>query len=130
MEVIFSQMSKEQQIEQVVFFLKGNWPLPKIVPTKEHFDRFKNPDVYGIWIDKKKVPNEVLNKYKNTDFSYAWVSNLFGAAKKGKRYSFQVDLMTNEYYKEYNDKVNNETKNTRMVVFSEQERYFVTFFAR
>jgi hypothetical protein len=68
-----------------------------------------------------------LNKYKNTDFSRLWVSNLYGAAKKGKRYSFQVDLLTNEYYKEYNDKANGETKNSRMVVFSKQGKQLAMF---
>lgn len=124
MEVIFRQMSREQQNEQDLLFLKRNWPLSKIVPTKEQLDRFKNPDMYGVWIDKKKVPNRELNKYKATDFSRLWVSNLYGAAKKGKRYSFQVDLMTNSFYKEYNDKANTETKNGRMVVFSQQGKRF------
>jgi bla regulator protein blaR1 len=127
MEVIFRQMSKEQQNEQLVLFLKGTWPLSKIVPTKEQIERFKNPDMYGVWIDEKKVSNQVLNKYKNTDFSRLWVSNLYGAAKKGKRYSFQVDLLTNEYYKEYNDKANGETKNSRMVVFSKQGKQLAMF---
>jgi bla regulator protein blaR1 len=127
MEAIYKQMSKEQQSKQVVLFLKNPWPLPKVVPTKEQFNRFKNPDLYGIWLNGKKVPNEELNKYENTDFSQVFVSNLYGAAKKGKRYSYQADLMTNEYYKEYYDKTMAETKKSRMVVVIEQGKRFGVF---
>jgi hypothetical protein len=100
METIFKQMNRDQQSKQRVTFLKPPKPLPKVVPTKEQFSKFKNQKVYGVWIDTKKVANEVLNNYSHTDFSQVF-SKLHGAAKKGRTYTHQLDLMTNDYYNKY-----------------------------
>jgi len=101
MEEIFKQMSLDQQNRQKLAFLKPPKPLPKQVPSKEQFEKFKNPRVFGIWIDDKKVPNSALNNFANTDFSHVFISKLRGAAKKGRTYTHQVDLMTNDHYKQY-----------------------------
>jgi hypothetical protein len=116
METIYKQMSIEQQEEQIIGFFKYPPPLPKVVPTKEQLNNFKNPEVYGIWINGKRTPNEELNKYDNTDFSQVFVSKLYGPAKKGRIYSYQVDMMTNEYYKKYYTKAKEQQKKSAMVV--------------
>jgi len=101
LEEIFIKMNKTKQAEQTIIFGPSIPPLPKTVPTKTQFESFKNAAVYGIWIDNKKVSNDVLNKYSNTDFKQTFVSPLLGGAKKGKSYTHQVDLMTTAYYDNY-----------------------------
>ena len=101
LESIFMQMSPKQQLQETVIFLKPVAPLPHVVPTEKQFANFKNSKIYGVWINEKKVPNSELNKYDAKDFSQVFVSKLYGAAKKNKDYSFQVNLMTNGYYKDY-----------------------------
>ena len=101
MEFIYKQMSLEQQNKQSIGFIKDAKPLPKIIPTKQQYEAFKNPQVYGVWINEKKVSNAELNKYSNMDFSQVFISKLYGAAKKGKTYTHQLNLMTNDFYNKY-----------------------------
>ena len=42
--------------------------------------------------------------YKVDNFSNMYISRLEGAAKKGRTYDFQVDLMTNDFYENYRKK--------------------------
>lgn len=115
MEEIFRQMNPEQQGKQRLAFLKPPKPLSKVVPTKTQFEKFKNAKVYGVWIDEKKVSNNILSNYSHTDFSQVFISKLYGAAKKGRTYTHQLDLMTNDHYKKYFEEA---SKNKRsMMVF-------------
>lgn len=104
LEEIFKLMSEQQQLKQKVAFIKAPQPLKKITPSLKQFNSWKNENVYGIWVDGKKTTNRELNKYKNSDFTQFTVSKLYGAAKKNKKYSHQVDLMTNSYYQNYYDR--------------------------
>jgi len=117
LESIFLQMSKMQQDTQTVAFLPPMGPSPKIVPTKAQFESWKNPNMYGVWIDDKKVSNSALSKYSATDFSHVFVSKLYGFAKKGKIYSYQVNIMTNAYYQK-DSAFNAANKNNQMVLRS------------
>ncbi len=101
LEQIFKQMSLEQQAMQKVAFIKAPPPLKKVVPLDKEFNSWKSPNVYGVWIDGKKVGNAILNKYKSSDFDQVFVSKLYGVAKQNKKYSYQVDLMTKDYYRKY-----------------------------
>ena len=101
LEQIFKQMSSEQQATQKIAFVQPPPPLKKVNASEREFNDWKNADVYGVWIDGIKVDNAVLNKYKNTEFDQASVSKLYGVAKRNKRYSYQVTLMTREYYRKY-----------------------------
>ena len=94
-------MSIEQQAQQKVAFIKAPQPLKKIVPSNEEYNSWKNANVYGVWIDGKKVDNAILDKYKNMDFDQVTVSKLYGVAKHDKKYNYQVDLMTKDYYQKY-----------------------------
>ena len=61
--------------------------------------------MYGIWIDEKRVNNDVLKNYVNTDFAQVFVSKLMkNAINYGKHY-YQVDLMTNDHYRDYKNEV-------------------------
>ncbi len=105
LETIFRAMSKEQQLEQKWAMIPPLKPFPPTVLTEKEFDAYKNPKIYGVWIDDKKVPNSVLNKYKASDFSLALVSKLYKNAQAtiGFKYKFQLNLMTTGYYEKYRD---------------------------
>lgn len=98
---IFGRMSKEQQRGQRIRFMKQLPPFAKNTPTNKQFELFKKADVYGVWLDDKKVSNEILNQYTNSDFAHYSVSKLYGAAKKGRSYTHQVNLMTKKAYDDY-----------------------------
>lgn len=101
LETIYLLMSKDQQAKQMVIFMPATPPLPKVVPTVAQIESWKNSKIYGLWIDNKRVNNSELKKYKNTDFAQAFVSKLYGAAKKNVTYNFQVNLMTIKEYESY-----------------------------
>ncbi len=103
LEVIFRAMSEEQQLKQNWAMIPPLKPFPPTVLTEKEFDAYKNPKIYGVWIDDKKVPNSVLNKYTASDFSLALVSKLYKNAQAtiGFKYKFQLNLMTTGYYEKY-----------------------------
>ena len=104
LETIFMQMNSQQQEQQTVVFFKPSRPLPRVVPTEKQFENFKNGKIYGVWVNEKKVSNSELNNYNAKDFAQVFVSKLYGAAKKNKSYSYQVNMMTNDYYQAYYDR--------------------------
>lgn len=108
----FTAMSKEQQEKQSVLFIKLP-PLGKNVPTEEEFESLKDPKKYGVWLDDKKIENEELNKYKNTDFSNFRASILMKNARRNVDYTFQANLMTNKYYDQY---IKKELSNKRLTM--------------
>lgn len=101
LETIFMQMNLNQQQQQTVVFFKPVKPLHRVVPTQKQFNTFKNGKIYGVWINEKKVANSVLNNYAAKDFAQVFVSKLYGPAKKNKSYSYQVNMMTKNYYQAY-----------------------------
>jgi hypothetical protein len=104
MQEIYFKMSPEQQLSVRAVFWKRLGPLKKEIPTSGQLEKWKNPDLYGVWIDDKKVDNSVLGQYKAEDFSHFFASKLYPNAKKGKRYDVQLNLMTNAYYEDYRKK--------------------------
>jgi bla regulator protein blaR1 len=101
LEKIFLAMSKEQQKKQWVTFMPVPGPLPRVVPTNDQIESWKDSKMYGLWINSKRVNNAVLANYKNTDFAQVTVSKLTkNAINYGKHY-YQVDLMTIEEYETY-----------------------------
>ena len=100
-ETIFLLMSKAQQVKQIVVFIPVAPPLPRVVPTKEQVESWKNAKIYGVWINEKRVSNTQLNNYSNTDFAQVFVSKLGkNTVNYGKHY-YQVNLMTTEHYNLY-----------------------------
>jgi len=70
-------------------------------PTAGQMKDWKNDGKLGVWVDGKRIDNNALTNYNYSDFSNYTVSKLHkNAVNYGKHY-FQVDLMTNTYYKEY-----------------------------
>jgi len=106
MEVIFDQMSKEQKLKQELVFIPSNTMyLKEVALSNEQLELYKDSKMYGVWINEKRVNNETLNKYKNTDFSHANVSKLEKNAKNYGKHYYQVNLMTNDYYRDYKNEV-------------------------
>lgn len=113
-DYIYSKLTKEERKQtDLLTMMMSFGPPKKESPTETQFENFKNDKVYGVWVDGKKVPNEKLSDYKATDFVYFFASKLYGAAKKGRSYSVQVDLSTAAYYKE----TWKEKKETREFIF-------------
>jgi len=116
LEAIYKKMSLRQQSTLTIVIIKPAKPLPKIKLSEQQFQHFKNAAIYGIWIDERKVPNTALDNYKAEDFSGYCISKLYGAAKKGRSYTHQADLMTNAYYDKYYKATINNTENQYVVL--------------
>jgi hypothetical protein len=112
LETIFKKMTRAQQQEQTVVFLQPDNPLPRVAPTEKQFKNFKNAKTYGVWVNDKKVANSVLSNYNAKDFAQIFISKLYGAAKKNVSYSYQVNMMTNDYYQAYYDRTIADKSNT------------------
>ena len=94
---LFSQMSPEQQKQSDFIVVQRPVPVKKI-RSAELFEKWKNPKVFGIWLNGKKVNNEVLENYKYSDIVESEIHNLYGAAKKGRIYKYQLELTTNDFF--------------------------------
>lgn len=113
LEKLYFKMSKKQQWQMIIGFWPNPGPLPRVVPTKEKIELWKNSKIYGLWINDKKVNNQVLDNYINTDFAQAFVSGLSKNARKNVKYLVQVNLMTKEYYQKYRDETFDKRKNEK-----------------
>ncbi|MFK8060778.1 MAG: M56 family metallopeptidase [Polaribacter sp.] len=94
----YSELTKEEK--------KNVLPPPplktkKKVPNKKLIDDLKDAKKYAVWIDGKVVKNELLNNYKNSDFSNFFVSFVHKNARS-KRFpqEYQASLYTNKYFKD------------------------------
>lgn len=106
MEEIFNQMTEAQKLSQELGFIPlSSMLLKEVTPTKKQFESYKDSKKYGVWIDEKRVNNEILNNYKNTDFSQVNVSKLMKNAKNYGKHYYQVNMMTNNHYRDYKNEV-------------------------
>lgn len=116
LEKIFIQMSKEQQAKQMVVFIPvSSMVLKKVVPTKEQLESFKDPKMYGVWVNGIRVSNDVLNNYTNTDFANVFESKLMKNATNYGKHVYQVSLMTNDNFQSYNDQTIASKKNVMIL---------------
>lgn len=69
-------------------------------PTKDIINEIKNNSGYGIWIDGKRVNNNQLENYKASDFSLYYSSKLAKNAKNYGKHYYQVNLYSNERFKQ------------------------------
>jgi bla regulator protein BlaR1 len=89
----YSELTEEEKAKNIrVLYWK------KIVPTKEEMENWKNPQMYGIWIDEKRVPNSAVSKYKPSDISSFSSSRVLKNATNYGKHKNQLDIMTNDYY--------------------------------
>jgi beta-lactamase regulating signal transducer with metallopeptidase domain len=108
---IYGEMSKKQQNQQLIGFMKGTGdPLPRTSTTAQQLETWKDAQTYGVWLNGKKIINTELNNYKAEDFEQVTVSRLTKTAINYKNYKYQVDLMTTDYYNNYRQQVLNNKK--------------------
>lgn len=101
LELIYRQMSSAQQKLQRIGFRGPSPILPKVIPTQEQLDQWKDTKMYGVWINNKRVKNEELNNYKPDDINQVFVSKLSPNAINYPYHKYQVDLMTADAYQKY-----------------------------
>jgi beta-lactamase regulating signal transducer with metallopeptidase domain len=109
MHALFTKMDRDQlEMAADSGITVFQMPIPvKKAPDEVMFENWKKPDVFGIWINGKHVPNTELDKYKPTDIAEYDLSKLYGGALKGRSYKYQLDLTTNDYFdKTYQKKIN------------------------
>lgn len=121
---LFKKMNKTQRYQATINFAKKIPPPSKKVPGADSFEKWKNPEDYGIWIDGKKVGNDALNNYSPTDFSHYSASNLAYTEKNKqdimKRYNLktmykvQLDLYTNAEFAKMTERANAAPEYTMM----------------
>ncbi|WP_299669256.1 M56 family metallopeptidase [uncultured Polaribacter sp.] len=100
----YAEMSRE---EKELLNLPPPPPLEfkKNVPSKKQLEDFKNREKHAIWIDGKVVKNEVLEKYKNTDFA-RYFNSFVNNNARSKRFpqKNQINLETFTYFENQNKK--------------------------
>ncbi|TLU99511.1 M56 family metallopeptidase [Dyadobacter luticola] len=111
---LFSQMDTDQlQMAADSGIMVFQMPIPvKKAPTPEMFENWKKPEIFGIWINEKHVPNSELNKYKYSDIAEYSLSKLYGGALKGRIYKYQLDILTNEEF----DRTYDRRANDRVII--------------
>ncbi len=98
LEQLYFQMSQKQKDECIIHFQPKSVPQPNLIPTKEQLKSWKDPTIYGIWINQKRVKNTILNNHSNTDFYHYVLRPLSAAESKVMKYKVEVALLTeNEY---------------------------------
>ena len=97
-EISQAMTAAQKETATKVSFLKVP-PSKRNPPSVAIYEKWKNENEYGVWIDDKHVANTELNNYKASDFALYDESNLRGAAKTGKKYNVQVGLYTEKYFK-------------------------------
>ncbi len=108
-------MSKAQQGTLNFMILEQSGVLPRNPPTEADIEKYKDPNIYGVWIDDRRVPNDELENYQASDFSQVYLSRLWGKARnvRGKyKYKFQLDLMTTDHYEAYRKETLERNKDT------------------
>jgi bla regulator protein blaR1 len=100
---IYKMMSEAQRAEvKTIPRLVPKPPPPaRKSPTNEQLQLWSSTEVYGVWIDGKKVANAVLKNLKASDFSMFFVSKLYkNAIPPGSIRRFQIDLYTHKGYED------------------------------
>ncbi|WP_265426588.1 M56 family metallopeptidase [Chryseobacterium sp. YIM B08800] len=98
---LYFQLTKEQRDETPLYFFDVK-KSERVNVSQKQLDDFMNSKKYGLWIDGKKTNNLDLKKYKPEDFSHESVSKRYpNAISKKNPEPYQVDLMTNQYFKDY-----------------------------
>ncbi len=75
-------------------------PPTRKTPSAAQLKDWEDAKMYGVWIDNKRVSNEVLSNYKPEDFALCSSSRLAKNAMNYGKHYVQVNLLTNEKYAE------------------------------
>lgn len=105
LEVLYTQMSQEQQKKQFIAFYVPGPPPTKSHPTAAQLIKWQDAANYGVWIDGKRIKNADLVDYKPSDFDLVMFSRLLPIAVKNDKFHFQVDLMTPKAYAKFRNRI-------------------------
>lgn len=100
---IYKMMSEAQrtEVKTIPNFVPKPPPPARKSPTSEQLQVWSSTEVYGVWIDGKKVNNVVLKNLNPSDFSFFSVSKLYkNAIPPGSIRRFQIDLYTHKGYED------------------------------
>ncbi|MCA6067282.1 M56 family metallopeptidase [Chryseobacterium sp. RG1] len=98
---LYNELTDQQKKETFIVFINPK-KFEKNPPSAKDLQDFTNQNKYGLWIDGKKTNNQDLKNYTPTDFSHKFISKRYpNAISKKNPQPYQVDLMTNEYFKKY-----------------------------
>jgi hypothetical protein len=98
---LYNELTAQQKEETVIVFINSK-KFEKNQPSAKDLQDFTNQNKYGVWIDGKKTNNQELKNYDPADFSHKFISKRSpNAISKKNPQLYQVDLMTNEYFKKY-----------------------------
>ncbi|MEQ8553283.1 MAG: M23/M56 family metallopeptidase [Cyclobacteriaceae bacterium] len=67
-------------------------------PTQEQLDSWLDSSKYGVWLDGKRISNEILKEYQPDDFATVFIHAQDENTKKLAKYDFQISLRTNESF--------------------------------
>lgn len=95
---IYFKMSEEQRSQQKIVFMKMP-PLESKTPTQKQLEAWKDAKEYGVWIDCARIENSTLSNYRNIDFYHFSESKVLKNAKNYGKHTYQVNLMTKDYFK-------------------------------
>ena len=110
LESIYLSMNKNQQSNQIVAFITIPNKLPRIKPSQNQIEKWKDSKIYGVWIDNKRINNSLLEKQNSNYFAFYSVSKLEKNALNYGKHFYQVNLLTTEYYNNY---INTTVKTTK-----------------
>ena len=100
---IYKMMSETQraEVKTIPRHVPKAPPPARKSPTNEQLQIWSSTEVYGVWIDDKKVANAVLKNFKASDFSMFFVSKLYkNAIPPGSIRRFQINLYTHRGYED------------------------------
>lgn len=104
LQELYFKLTKEQRDDTPLLFGHSPTKFEKLNVTQSQLNDFMNSKKYGLWIDGKKIKNQDLKNYKPEDFSHLFVSKRYENAISTKNpQPYQVDMMTNAYFKNYLD---------------------------
>ncbi len=113
---LFQRMSRKQQADRQISFTYPMEPIGKSYVTRAQLDKYTDARLYGVWIDDKRVKNEILKDVSPNDFCVASFSRLMPIAIKNDHFHYQVNLMTNSFYRKYLEEANANRNNSMMMI--------------
>jgi hypothetical protein len=103
LEQLYKRMSPEQQSDRYIGFSYPPDMRPQQKVSQAILDSWKDPAVYGVWIDDKRVKNADLQNRQPSEFNGYYFSRLTPYAVKNDKFHYQVGLMTIEFYKKFRE---------------------------
>ncbi|WP_116105500.1 M56 family metallopeptidase [Lewinella sp. IMCC34191] len=78
--------------------LENMKPMRANPPMDADLVAWRDPEVFGIWVDGTRIDNDALGEFSAEDFAHHRKSRLLGNAKNAGIHDYQVDLWTKKYF--------------------------------